>query len=143
MQTRRVRLNRKTPVDDGHGAFPFRRSEMLEEKLNEDPGTRAELPDAMRSVLSPQHCDEFDRLGILCLPGAIPKTDADQMCDSVWHVLERRRQIHRDAPDTWQGHCIRGTRDLPKSLNFEQVGSATIRAALDDLIGPGNWDEPD
>jgi hypothetical protein len=31
-------------------------------------------------------------------------------------------------------------RELPKSLKFEQVGSAAVCEALDGLLGPENWD---
>jgi len=94
-------------------------------------------------MLTPQQQDEFQRLGILRVPGAVPSRDAEAMCDSVWHMLHRNYQIERADPKTWAGQRIMGTHDLPKSTAFEQIASPTVCEILDDLLGPANWQRPD
>ena len=94
-------------------------------------------------MLTSEQREEFDRVGIVRLPGAISQADAEQMCDCVWEALRRQYGISRDAPDTWGARRIAGTHDLPKSLTFEQIGSPAVCAALDDLLGAGNWQRPE
>ncbi|HXW84430.1 MAG TPA: phytanoyl-CoA dioxygenase family protein [Candidatus Binataceae bacterium] len=91
--------------------------------------------------LSTSQIDEFNRNGILRLRGAVPRRDAERMCDSVREVLAERQ---RNSPSTENvmGRVI-GTHWLPKRLKFEQVGSESVRAATDDLLGIGGWQEPE
>jgi len=94
-------------------------------------------------MLTPEQRAQFDRVGIVRLPGAIARSDAEQMCDRVWDALRMRYGIRRDAPDTWGARRIAGFHDLPKSVAFEQIGSPAVCAALDDLLGCGNWQRPE
>src|SRR6266852_7102226 len=94
-------------------------------------------------MLTPEQRDEFRRVGILRLPGAIASRDAKEMCESVWSALRRRYDVRRDAPDTWGARRITGTHDLPKGAAFAQVGSPAVREALDDLLGRRNWEPPE
>ena len=94
-------------------------------------------------MLTPQQREEFDRLGIVRVPGAIASRDAATMCDRVWETLGRRFKIRRDDPDTWGARRVAGFHDLPKSENFEQIGSPAVREALDNLLGEGNWQRPE
>lgn len=94
-------------------------------------------------MLTPEQREQFDRFGIVRLPGAIPRADADAMCDSVWDVLGRRHQILRDDPDTWKRQRVMGTNPIPKSMTFAQIGSPAVCAAMDDLLGRGNWQQPE
>jgi len=94
-------------------------------------------------MMTREQQDEFARSGILRLPGAIAPRDADAMCNRVWSALQKRHQVRREAPDTWQALRITGTHDLPKSETFAQIGSPQIREALDDLLGRGNWQPPE
>jgi len=94
-------------------------------------------------MLSPEQRGEFERTGILRLPGAIPAHEARAMCDQVWDALTTRHRIDRQDPRAWkQAQRINGTHSLPKSVTFEQVASAPVCAALDELFGPGNWQRP-
>jgi hypothetical protein len=94
-------------------------------------------------MLTPQQREEFDRSGIVRVPGAIGSRDAAAMCDRVWETLGRRFKIRRDDPDTWGALRVAGFHDLPKSENFEQIGSSAVREALDNLLGDGNWQRPE
>jgi len=94
-------------------------------------------------MLTSEQREEFDRTGVVRLPGAIARRDAERMCDRVWDALRRRYGIRRDAPETWEARRIAGTHDLPKSEAFGQIGSAAVCAAVDELLGRGNWQLPE
>jgi hypothetical protein len=87
--------------------------------------------------------EEFDRSGIVRVADAIAQRDVRDMCDRVWATLNRRYQIRRDDPATWKARRVAGFHDLPKSENFEQVGSPVVCAALDNLFEGRNWDRPE
>jgi ectoine hydroxylase-related dioxygenase (phytanoyl-CoA dioxygenase family) len=93
-------------------------------------------------MLTSKQIDEFDQLGLVRLPGAVPSRAADAMCDRVWQALHRKHQIERNDPDTWRRKRFGGTHHLPKTETFPEVGSPQIRAALDDLLGADNWEPP-
>lgn len=94
-------------------------------------------------MLTAEQRDEFDRLGIVPLPGVIAPADAEAMCDRVWRALRKRYGVRRESPATWKEEYLLGTHHLPKSENFDEIGSLAIRAALDDLFGSGNWQPPE
>ncbi|HKD65988.1 MAG TPA: phytanoyl-CoA dioxygenase family protein [Candidatus Binataceae bacterium] len=87
--------------------------------------------------------DEFEDRGIVRLPGAIARADAEAMCNRVWRALEKRYGLRRESPVTWKGQSLLGTHHLPKSETFPEIGSPAIRSALDDLFGSGNWQPPE
>jgi ectoine hydroxylase-related dioxygenase (phytanoyl-CoA dioxygenase family) len=93
-------------------------------------------------MLTPEQLDEFNRRGILHVPGAVPAADAEAMCGCVWDNLGRRYPFRRDRPDTWSSKRVMGFNALDKSVAFEQVGSSAVRAILDSLLGRGNWQRP-
>ncbi len=93
--------------------------------------------------MTPEQREEFDRLGVVRVAGAIASRDAAKMCDRVWETLGRRFQIRRDDPSTWRARRVAGFHDLPKSENFEEIGSPAVREALDNLVGNGNWQRPE
>jgi hypothetical protein len=87
--------------------------------------------------------DEFERQGIVRLPGAIARAYAEAMCNRVWQALGKRYGLRRESPATWKEQYLLGTHCLPKSENFPEIGSPPIRSALDDLFGSGNWKPPE
>jgi hypothetical protein len=54
------------------------------------------LPSAQR--------DEFDRRGILRLPGTIPPAEVTAMRQRLWQHLADTHGIHPDRPQTWPVH---------------------------------------
>jgi len=91
-------------------------------------------------MLTPQQIDEFQRSGIVRVPGAISRRGAEAMCDSVWDMLARRYRIRRDNPETWMAQRIAGTKDRPASITFDQLANSDIRAMFDQLLGPAGWE---
>jgi hypothetical protein len=94
-------------------------------------------------MLTYEQREQFDRFGIVRMPGAVPRADADAMCDYLWDVLGRRDGISRDDRETWKGQRVMGTNPIPKSITFPQLGSPAVCAAMDDLLGPGDWQQPE
>ena len=94
-------------------------------------------------MFTTQQREEFDRSGVVRVPGAIAARDAAKMCDRVWETLGRRFKIRRDDPSTWGARRVAGFHDLPKSENFEQIGSSAVCEALNNLLGTGNWQRPE
>ena len=94
-------------------------------------------------MLTPAQREEFDQSGMVRIPGAIAHRAVRDMCDRVWAALNRRYQIRRDDPTTWKARRVAGFHDLPKTENFEQVGSPVVCAALDNLFEGRNWDRPE
>jgi ectoine hydroxylase-related dioxygenase (phytanoyl-CoA dioxygenase family) len=90
-----------------------------------------------------QQREEFDRSGIVSVPGAIASREAAKMCDRVWDTLGRRFKIRRDDSDTWKARRVAGFHDLPKAENFAEIGSPAVCEALDNLLGDRNWQRPE
>ncbi len=52
-------------------------------------------------MLTAEQRDEFDRFGIVRMPGAIAKSAVEEMLGTVWDCLRDRYHIHRGVPETW------------------------------------------
>ena len=95
------------------------------------------------NMLTPQQLEEFNRRGIVHVPGAIPRADAEAMCACVWDNLSRRYPFRRDTPKTWTAKRVMGLHALDKTVTFEQVGSPAVCQMLDALLGRANWQQPE
>ena len=89
-------------------------------------------------MLNAEQRSEFDRYGMVRMPGAIAHSAVEEMLGIVWDCLRDRHHIHRGAPETWPephrpiagaveqiggAHRFMGTHHLPKSMTFAQVGN--------------------
>jgi Phytanoyl-CoA dioxygenase (PhyH) len=86
--------------------------------------------------------DEFDRRGMLRLPGAIPVTDAGAMRDRVWRHLRDAYGVVPERPDTWPVATPAHFQKLIRTGAFDPMATAGIRAAVDALLGPRGWRPP-
>lgn len=93
-------------------------------------------------MLSPSDRDEFERSGLLRLPGAIPQTDVATMYDRFWAFLSTAHGIERERPDTWTVGSPRHLQALKKSGAFALMATDKVRHALDDLLGAARWHRP-
>jgi hypothetical protein len=92
-------------------------------------------------MLSPGEREEFKRRGVLRLPGAIPGPVVTAMRERIWADLAARHGIARERPGTWTVKRPR-LQALTRSGAFQAVATGTVRAALDDLLGAGQWSPP-
>ncbi len=84
---------------------------------------------------------EFDRAGLLRLPGAIPADHVEAMCDRIWAHVRTEHGFERDDPATWLiEDRLAGLRKVAAGREFERIGSPAVRGALDGLLG--KWSEP-
>ena len=100
-------------------------------------GDRLLRGDRRQALLSIEQRAEFDQLGLVCVTDAFSARDAKRMQDQIWAELKRRHGIKRDAPDTWTIAEPRHLSALSRSGAFAAIDSATLREAIEDLIGTG------
>ncbi len=96
----------------------------------------------MSRGLTPEQEAEFYRAGLLRLPAAVPRADAEAMADVLWDELARAHRIHRDHPETWRNKRPAQLSGPARRGAFKALASPTVRAVIDQLIGPSGWDEP-
>jgi hypothetical protein len=85
---------------------------------------------------------DFDRTGLVRLPGAVPAADAAAIVDRIWAHLANSDGVVRDRPETWIAGQPAGLRAITATPEFRALGSPAIRAAADELLGAGRWREP-
>jgi Phytanoyl-CoA dioxygenase (PhyH) len=93
-------------------------------------------------VLLPRERDEFERTGLLRLSQAVPAADVAVMRDRFWDFLGARFGMAPDRPETWRTGTPRHLQALRRSGAFAAMATPAVRAALDDLLGPGGWEPP-
>jgi hypothetical protein len=87
--------------------------------------------------------EEFERHGVVRLPGAVPGEAVAAMHDAFWTFLTAERGIDPHRPETWPPGTPRRLQALRRSGTFAAMASDDVRAALDDLLGAGGWQPPD
>lgn len=93
-------------------------------------------------MLTAEQRESFERDGVICLRGAFSAAEAARMRDVVWEELRRRHGIERDERTTWDLHAPTGLKSSKKNRAFAPTFGPPVRAALDDLLGAGQWHEP-
>jgi hypothetical protein len=86
--------------------------------------------------------EEFDKTGVLRLPGAIARSDAEAMCARLWHALERGYGVRRDEPETWRAGPVHGLQAPGRAGAFSAAASPALCAALDRIFAPDDWTRP-
>jgi hypothetical protein len=84
---------------------------------------------------------EFNALGLLRLPGAIPAADTETIRECVWGALEAKG-IRCDDPSSWDqisGFFFCKTNETGA---FNPMATPAVRQALDGLFGETSWEEP-
>lgn len=94
-----------------------------------------------RTGLTPEQAETYAAEGVVRLPGAVPPADVDAMRSALWKRLESRHGLWRDRPETWTiAHPAQLT---AKNSDFAAMGSPVVRAVVDQLLGAGQWKEPE
>ena len=94
------------------------------------------------AMLTARQTSEFDEHGWVRVPGMIPIEDVRQVLDRVWDDLEQRCGIPRDDPETWPVTRPKGFNTLMRSGAYEPTCNQAVQDAIDDLLGPGQWEKP-
>ena len=95
------------------------------------------MPDPF--TLPAEQLEEFDRRGVLRLPGFYPKADIEVMADRLWADLEQRFGTFRHEPDSWSTTRPAHFQALVRSGAFDAVGSSSMSDLADVLLGAGAW----
>jgi hypothetical protein len=93
-------------------------------------------------MLNDDQLSGFQHAGLLPLPGAIPAPGAAAVVDRIWDHLHRSHGVARDRRETWTLDQPTGLRAITAEPEFDALGSWTVRAALDDVLGAGRWQTP-
>lgn len=85
-------------------------------------------------MLTADQRTEFDRTGLLRLPGAVASVDAQDMSERVWSFLTTHDTVSRHEPATWSTTRPSGFQPLTRSGGLDDMWSAEVRSAIGDLI---------
>jgi len=92
--------------------------------------------------LGDEERSDFERLGVVRLKRVFREVDAARMCDRVWEALAREHGMRRGDPATWTAGQPTGFQALSRAGAFDALGQPTLIAALDALLGEGQWTRP-
>ena len=86
--------------------------------------------------------EDFERTGLLRLPGAIPPAVAATMRDRFWAFLAAEHGVQPDQPETWTAEHPRRLQGLKRAGAFNPMATDAVRGALDELLGAAAWQPP-
>jgi hypothetical protein len=92
--------------------------------------------------LTTQQREEFDRTGVLRLPGYFPAQDMAAMADAVWADMHRRFGIDRRRRETWTVERPGKFQSIVRSGAFRALASQRLFAIGDAFLGAGQWTRP-
>jgi ectoine hydroxylase-related dioxygenase (phytanoyl-CoA dioxygenase family) len=93
-------------------------------------------------ILTPEHRSEFERAGVLHLPGFYSLSAVAGMADALWDDLGRRFGMDRRRPETWTPSRPAQFQDLQRSGAFSAMDTPRLAAVADALLGEGRWVQP-
>lgn len=82
---------------------------------------------------------EFERDGVLCLPGYFPAQDMARMADAVWADLHKRFAIDRWRPETWTVERPGKFQSIMRSGAFRAFASPRLFAIGNAFLGERPW----
>jgi hypothetical protein len=93
-------------------------------------------------LLTEDQHEEFRATGLVRLGGAFPEAAAEAMCGRLWEFLASQYAIQRGEPSTWAVEQPSRFQPVTHSGAFRAVAGGSLPAALDSLLGPGQWAHP-
>jgi hypothetical protein len=93
-------------------------------------------------LLTADQRDEFRATGLLRLDRAFPQAAAEAMCGRLWEFLASQHAIQRGDRSTWTVEQPARFQPVTHSGAFRPVAGGPLPAALDALLGPGQWARP-
>jgi Phytanoyl-CoA dioxygenase (PhyH) len=85
---------------------------------------------------------EFEETGLLRLPAAIPRAEAQLMCERLWDEIERKYRFRRGVPQTWKSGPISALQGSERAGAFASMASPVVCGALDRIFAPDTWKRP-
>lgn len=92
-------------------------------------------------TLTTQQMSEFDRAGMLHVPGYFEPALMLDAEEAIWRDLARRYGIRRDDPASWKDQHPAQFQGLVRSGAFAPLSPA-FAAVADTFIGKGEWSDP-
>jgi Phytanoyl-CoA dioxygenase (PhyH) len=93
-------------------------------------------------LLTEDQHEEFRATGLVRLGGAFPEAAAEAMCGRLWEFLASQFAIQRGERSTWTVEQPSRFQPVTHSGAFRAVAGGSLPAALDALLGPGQWAHP-
>jgi hypothetical protein len=93
-------------------------------------------------MLSATQLREFERDGIVKVPGAFGADDAARMRDVLWAELTKRHGMDPDDRSNWTTLRPTGLKTTKKHPVADAILGPPLRSVLDHLLGSGGWVEP-
>ncbi|HEX4197340.1 MAG TPA: hypothetical protein VHZ26_07860 [Caulobacteraceae bacterium] len=93
-------------------------------------------------ALTPEHRAEFDRVGVLRLPGFLPSAKVAVMAGALWADLHARYGAEPHDPKTWPARRPSHFQALVRSGAFAGLGTPELHQLGDALLGAGAWTSP-
>jgi len=88
------------------------------------------------------HRDEFEERGFTRLERTFDDMTAAHMRTVAWQELGRRYGVHPPGTDAAWPPFVCGMKTTKRHRVFDAIGTATLAAAMDDLLGPDSWSWP-
>lgn len=86
---------------------------------------------------------EYDRRGLIRLPGAVPPRDIEQMRSRVWQELHRRSGASPGHPESWPSATPAHFQSLTGTGAFDAMASPSVLSVIEELVGRHRWLSPD
>ena len=96
----------------------------------------------MSMGLSRADRQRFEERGLVRLEQLVARRACEAMAAAIWQDLARREGVQRAAPATWTVQRPWGFQAPRNAGAFQAMASPSVRAAIDELMGPGAWAEP-
>jgi hypothetical protein len=80
--------------------------------------------------------DQFEREGVVRLPGFVEAAAIAAMAGALWRDLEARLGARRDAPETWTMARPAHFQALIRNGAFDRLDTPAMRGLADVLLGP-------
>ncbi|MBM7783613.1 phytanoyl-CoA dioxygenase family protein [Tenggerimyces flavus] len=93
-------------------------------------------------MLTDEQRRAFDEQGLLRLPGAVPRAEAERMAERIHAALATEEVARHNSDNEWLRTRPGGFKQLKKEGAFDAVLDSDVPAALDELFGVDAWTRP-
>ncbi len=90
-------------------------------------------------MLTDEQRRAFDEEGLLRLPGAVARAEAERMAERIHACLATEEVVRRNSENEWLRTRPGGLGQLKKDGTFDAVRESDVPVALDELFGADGW----